>query len=450
MPHPVGVCFTSGYGFKVSFMRELDRFGNRWQQNGPIASSMQFTGNNPPSPANTNRIDGYSYDTAGNMTGDGIHTFTYDAENRLIAVTGGGVNSTYSYDALGRRVEKTGDVNECGYDGTIYYLYDLSDRAVVRYPDSGTNNCHDEVYAGGRHLATYAQGLTFSHSDWLGTERVRHGVGSTFSETCASLPFGDNLKCNTTGDPGLAFSPLHFTGKEHDAESGLDDFGARYYTSALGRFMIPDWDARPITVPYAQFGDPQSLNLYTLVRNDPVTEVDADGHRGGVDPGTNCSTIGACDEGSEFPESAKQPAQQQQPDQLQQVVQAGAEKKQQAIDDVNKPATDEGRMNSAKQATQMAEPMINTGVKVVAVEAGVVTIVAVATSATAAEATHATAQAARAGAREATAQVLTNGTGAQAARGAFEALVPGSGRPSTPVESVAYVVVKVLKSLGGF
>ena len=77
------------------------------------------------------------------------------------------------------------------------YIYDLSDRPVVMYPSGGTNSCHDEVYAGGRHLATYVGSLTFSHSDWLGTERVRHTVGYTASETCTSLPFGDSLTCNT-------------------------------------------------------------------------------------------------------------------------------------------------------------------------------------------------------------------------------------------------------------
>ncbi|MHB8889968.1 MAG: RHS repeat-associated core domain-containing protein [Acidobacteriaceae bacterium] len=38
------------------------------------------------------------------------------------------------------------------------------------------------------------------------------------------------------------FSHFRFTGKERDAESGLDYFGARYYSSAMGRFMSPDWE----------------------------------------------------------------------------------------------------------------------------------------------------------------------------------------------------------------
>jgi RHS repeat-associated protein len=58
----------------------------------------------------------------------------------------------------------------------------------------------------------------------------------------------------------------------------LDCFGARYYSNGLGRFITPDWAAKPAAVPYAVLGDPQSLNLYSYVRNIPTTNVDADGH----------------------------------------------------------------------------------------------------------------------------------------------------------------------------
>jgi RHS repeat-associated protein len=69
-----------------------------------------------------------------------------------------------------------------------------------------------------------------------------------------------------------------FTGKERDSESNLDEFGARYYASSLGRFMTPDWATKPIDVPYANFGNPQSLNLYSYVVNNPLTLIDDDGH----------------------------------------------------------------------------------------------------------------------------------------------------------------------------
>jgi RHS repeat-associated protein len=68
-----------------------------------------------------------------------------------------------------------------------------------------------------------------------------------------------------------------YTGKERDAESGLDNFGARYDSSSLGRFMSPDWSARVEPVPYSKLDDPQSLNLYSYVLNNPLSNVDTDG-----------------------------------------------------------------------------------------------------------------------------------------------------------------------------
>jgi RHS repeat-associated protein len=81
-------------------------------------------------------------------------------------------------------------------------------------------------------------------------------------------------------DSPVQCAPLNykFTGKERDAESGLDEFGARYYGSSLGRFMQPDWAAAPTAVPYAHYGNPQSLNLYAYVENNPTTTGDPDGH----------------------------------------------------------------------------------------------------------------------------------------------------------------------------
>src|SRR6185312_15659638 len=69
-----------------------------------------------------------------------------------------------------------------------------------------------------------------------------------------------------------------FTGKERDAETNNDYFGARYYNASMGRWLSPDWSAAPAPVPYADLSDPQSLNLYGYVRNRPTFAVDGDGH----------------------------------------------------------------------------------------------------------------------------------------------------------------------------
>ena len=156
------------------------------------------------------------------------------------------------------------------------YLFDLGGRAVTELIAGTTTTNRTESYAGGRHLAVQNVSLGstwFIHTDWLGTERVRTSLTGGQSETCVSLSYGDNLTCT-----GADVSPLHFTGKMHDNETGLDDFPARYYSSAQGRWYSPDWASAQVPVPYANLGNPQTLNLYDYVGSDPTNHADADGH----------------------------------------------------------------------------------------------------------------------------------------------------------------------------
>jgi RHS repeat-associated protein len=67
--------------------------------------------------------------------------------------------------------------------------------------------------------------------------------------------------------------PHRYTGKERDQESGNDYFGARYYASTMGRFSSPD----PSGLYFANQQNPQSLNLYSYVLNNPMINVDPDG-----------------------------------------------------------------------------------------------------------------------------------------------------------------------------
>jgi RHS repeat-associated protein len=119
-------------------------------------------------------------------------------------------------------------------------------------------------------------GYHYPLTDWLGTKRVQTTASGNQEEICYSYPFGDGLSCT-----GTDATEHHFTGKERNTESGLDYFGARYLSSGLGRFMTPDWAAGPTDVPYASFGNPQSLNLYAYVGNNPNTGIDVDGHMNG-------------------------------------------------------------------------------------------------------------------------------------------------------------------------
>jgi RHS repeat-associated protein len=84
-----------------------------------------------------------------------------------------------------------------------------------------------------------------------------------------------------------------FSGKERDTETQLDYFGARYYSNLMGRFITPDWAEKATAVPYAEFADPQSLNLYGYVKNNPLSHSDADGHCGEGDDGTCSKNLSA-------------------------------------------------------------------------------------------------------------------------------------------------------------
>ena len=76
---------------------------------------------------------------------------------------------------------------------------------------------------------------------------------------------------------------LKITAKERDSESGLDNFGARYNSSSMGRFMSPDPfynDSHP--------ENPQSWNEYAYARNNPLRYVDPNGETATVS--TTCTT----------------------------------------------------------------------------------------------------------------------------------------------------------------
>ena len=86
---------------------------------------------------------------------------------------------------------------------------------------------------------------------------------STFNYDCIQIP-----------QLALTRVSSRSTGKERDTESGNDYFGARYYSSAMGRFMSPD----PAGPWAADVSDPQSWNFYAYARNNPLINIDPDGY----------------------------------------------------------------------------------------------------------------------------------------------------------------------------
>ncbi len=140
--------------------------------------------------------------------------------------------------------------------------------------DATDHNPTQYIFFNGARIDAGATTPKYYIADSLGsTALVADSLGNILNESLF-FPYGVERVIQQNDSA----NNYKFTGKERDSETGLDDFGARYYVSNLGRFMSPDWDGKPVTVPYASFGDPQTLNLYSYVENAPLNKVDADGH----------------------------------------------------------------------------------------------------------------------------------------------------------------------------
>jgi RHS repeat-associated protein len=244
-----------------------------------------------------------SYDAAGNVlsdnNGDG-NKYLYNGDGQICAVEtpavdGINVMTGYVYDAEGQRVAK-GTITSwsCnpatnGFSASLNetdYILDQAGHQLTEMDSQGSTGTmawnHTNVWAGSQLVATYGAitdsngqpygALTFYLDDWLGTRRVQTDYAGVVERTCSSLPFGDQESCTPTPTEHL------FTGKERDTESGNDYFGARYNASSMGRWLSPDWSASPEAVPYSHLDNPQSLNLYGYVLNNPLSKPDLDGH----------------------------------------------------------------------------------------------------------------------------------------------------------------------------
>lgn len=231
----------------------------------------------------TNRLTGFSYDAAGNTTGDGINSYVYDGENQIVSVAG----VTYTYDGDGARVKKS--------SGRLYWAASVG--TVAESDLSGTLTA-EYIFFGGERIARrdYPSGAAhYYFSDHLKSTSVVTSASGSIEEESDYHTWGEESVITHT----LADQHYKFNGKERDSETGFDEFGARLYSSAWGRWLIPDWSADPTPVPYAQMDNPQSLNLYAYVVNNPTTFPDLDGHAQASGTVTCAGDAGHCADSSE-------------------------------------------------------------------------------------------------------------------------------------------------------
>jgi RHS repeat-associated protein len=233
------------------------------------ASSMCSAENTALAANPYNQLAAYSYDVAGNLISNGGTTYTYDAESELASAGG----YTYLYDGDGTRIGKTN-----GTSGTLYWY---GGPGILLETDLLGNPQSEYVFFGGQRVARrdvsgIGSPVYYYFANQIHSTALIADASGNIEDDADYYPWGGTLQFSSN----LA-NHYWFSGKERDAETGLDYFGARYYGNVWGRFLTPDWSAKTEGVPYADFTDPQSLNLYGYVRDNPIVRVDPDGHAEG-------------------------------------------------------------------------------------------------------------------------------------------------------------------------
>jgi RHS repeat-associated protein len=253
---------TGAYSWGENY--SIDAWGNL--QISPM-SGKAHGGNFTLSGNAQNRPTGLAYDAAGNLMAYLSATYTYDQENRLSSTAG----MSYTYDGNGERMLKSNSST----GAAIKRYWSMGGNTLAEGDGSG-NLTAEYVYFGGQRVARIdlpANTVHYYLSDHLGSTSVVASAAGAVEEESDYYPFGTEMVVSNSGS-----NRYKFNGKERDNETQLDYFGARYYGNILGRFLTPDWASHATAVPYANFGNPQSLNLYTYAGNNPTTMGDPDGH----------------------------------------------------------------------------------------------------------------------------------------------------------------------------
>jgi RHS repeat-associated protein len=252
----------------LSRIKSVDCGATKWQQNfsydafGNIKKAVPTGGTgvafDPNYSAITNRYTSLpgvtpTYDTNGNLTSDGTHTYSWDAEGNPLGVD----TVSVAYDAFGRTLERTISGNQSRV------IYGLTGEKIAIV--SGITLTVGRVSLPGGTAAIYnSSGLSYyRHADWLGSARFGSTPSRTMQYSRSVAPFGESYTESSTTDRA-------YTGQNQDTVTGIYDFMFRRYDPVQGRWISPD----PVGVAAVNPAAPQSWNRYAYVMNNPLNLVD--------------------------------------------------------------------------------------------------------------------------------------------------------------------------------
>jgi RHS repeat-associated protein len=242
----------------------FDRYGNR---NFDVANTttlgQNFNANisNPTVNVANNRFttgQGYVYDLSGNIIQDAEgRSFVYDAENKQKSVSSASNPNigTYFFDGDGKRVKKISPTE------TTIFVYDAGGKLVAEYSTQQADTPK----------------INYTTNDHLGSPRITTDQNGQVISRTDYQPYGEEI-ASTQRTANLGYTVQDsvkqgFTGYIKDDETGLDYAQARMYKNSLGRFTGVD----AILMKEDRLRDPQQINLYGYVRNNPLAFVDPTG-----------------------------------------------------------------------------------------------------------------------------------------------------------------------------
>jgi len=244
----------------------------------------------------SNQVAQHKYDAAGNVSYDGNHHYKYDGENHLQCVDyvasqvitrsyppqhiSPHCGNTYNYDGEGHRIRSTAN--------NLLMIYGISGQLLAEFDNTSGSLQKEYMYGVSGLLATVVPGsnadltkVQYLTPDHLGSARIIVDGYGHYVSRHDYKPFGEQIpvsgqdsgyRSSISEYGGIDAERLKFTSKERDVETGLDYFYARYYSSSLARFTIPD-----PALSSGKLDRPQSWNRYTYCLGNPFFYSDPTG-----------------------------------------------------------------------------------------------------------------------------------------------------------------------------
>ena len=222
----------------------------------------------------------FTHDAAGNVTADGINTFTYSPRGRLASVNTPAGTMNYLYNALEQRVYKQGTPNTMA-GGASYYVHDEAGRLLGEYDGNG-KALFETIYLGSVPVGVMKQVGTAANSganasvnvklyqvyaDHLGAPRLITDMADTIVwRWDAAEAFGGTSPDQNPTGAGVFVYDQRLPGQVFDSETGLFDNWYRDYDARQGRYRQSD----PI-------GLAGGINTYSYVSGNPLSGTDPQG-----------------------------------------------------------------------------------------------------------------------------------------------------------------------------